>query len=328
VNYSGATASNPGGSNPEGEGPSQAIDNNVNTKWLDFNIQPLIIDFGQNTLVDSYTFATANDVNTRDPIGWDFSGSNNNSTWVELNSQYNYDTPLSRFTYLPYFSITDTGDQGIMGIQGTQGASGATGDREGATNGSPDVLTNDQAFRYLNGYGDLKNAFGTDIEAAKNHWIQFGYNAGRTIPGVAGAAGQAGATGPRGNTGPSGDIGNGGTYDLTTRTTSASSSTTTFATVMTSNSLPPGTYLITSHSVQTGASGGRGNYRFLNNSTNATFGQLRNIWVPWTGIRFPYYMFGISTLTTTGTFSYQHARFTTSGSITFLNGDLVCLRIA
>ena len=105
VNYSSAVASNPGGLSYVGEESSKAIDNNVNTKWLDVNVQPLIIDFGQNTLVDSYTFSTANDFESRDPVSWTFSGSNDNSTWVELHSATNYATPTARNTYLPYFSL-------------------------------------------------------------------------------------------------------------------------------------------------------------------------------------------------------------------------------
>lgn len=106
VNYTNAVATNPGGSNPGGETPNYAIDNNVNTKFLDFNKGPLVIDFTRNTLITEYTFATANDGSDRDPISWQFYGSNDNSTWVLLDTQTNYATTQARYTYQNYFTIT------------------------------------------------------------------------------------------------------------------------------------------------------------------------------------------------------------------------------
>ena len=140
-------------------------------------------------------------------------------------------------------------------------------------------------------------------------------------PGTTGSQGPVGAQGAQGN------IGTGGTFGFTSRTTSLSTTSATYQTVMTSSSLPPGTYLITHSSVQTGESGGTGNYRLLNNSTGVVFGALTDIFYPFAHIRFPMFMFGISILTTTGTFSYQFAD-SSSGSITFLLGNLLCLRIA
>lgn len=45
--------------------------------------------------------------------------------------------------------------------------------------GPPEKLTDEQAKCYLNNYVDLKNAFGTDLNAAKNHWINYGKKEGR-----------------------------------------------------------------------------------------------------------------------------------------------------
>ncbi len=56
VSYTSATASNSGGNNPSGEGPANAIDNNTSTKWLDFNIQPLVIDFGSTRTANAISF--------------------------------------------------------------------------------------------------------------------------------------------------------------------------------------------------------------------------------------------------------------------------------
>ena len=39
VSWNGSVvATNPGGSNPTGEEPQKAVDNNTATKWLDFNM--------------------------------------------------------------------------------------------------------------------------------------------------------------------------------------------------------------------------------------------------------------------------------------------------
>ena len=107
VDYSTATASNPGGSNDSTHYPSKAIDNLTTTKWLDHSRKPLFIDFGKNTRVSDYTFATGNDVPDRDPVSWQFSGSYDNTTWTTLDTQTNYPTPTARQTYLSYFPIVN-----------------------------------------------------------------------------------------------------------------------------------------------------------------------------------------------------------------------------
>lgn len=89
ISLTGATATNPGGSNPVGEEPSKAIDGSTATKWLDGNILPLVVDFGANKRVvaNAFRFATANDEIGRDPIQWALEGSNDNSTWFSLHTQ-------------------------------------------------------------------------------------------------------------------------------------------------------------------------------------------------------------------------------------------------
>ncbi len=106
VSFAGATATNPGGSNPAGEEPSKAIDGNTNTKWLDANILPLVIDFGVGgqKVADSFRFATANDATNRDPLQWVVEGSNNNSTWTALHTQgTNASITASRLTFTQFF---------------------------------------------------------------------------------------------------------------------------------------------------------------------------------------------------------------------------------
>lgn len=108
VDYSAAIATAPTASSPELERPPKAIDNDVNTKFLDFNKAGwLYIDFGHTTLVNQYTIATANDFPERDPVSWVFAGSNDNTfqTYTILDSRTNYPTTDNRFTYLPYFPV-------------------------------------------------------------------------------------------------------------------------------------------------------------------------------------------------------------------------------
>ena len=106
ISTTGATATNPGGSNPVGEEPAKAIDGSVDFKWLDYNIQPLVIDFGVSVRVvaDAFRFATANDEIGRDPLQWAVEGSNDNTTWTSLHTQStNADVTTSRKTYTPLF---------------------------------------------------------------------------------------------------------------------------------------------------------------------------------------------------------------------------------
>ena len=105
VDYSGAVATNPCGDNPFNEQPPNAIDNNVQTKMLDFFKGSLVVDFGTQRTCNNYTWATANDENARDPISWIFYGSNDVINWVQLSVVTNYATTTSRMTYLPSFGV-------------------------------------------------------------------------------------------------------------------------------------------------------------------------------------------------------------------------------
>jgi hypothetical protein len=107
VDYSTATASNPGGATMGQDTVIRTIDGLTTASWNDYNKKPIVIDFGKNTRVSDYTFATATDVADRDPISWVFSGSNDNSSWTILDTQTNYQTPTARQTYLSYFPVVN-----------------------------------------------------------------------------------------------------------------------------------------------------------------------------------------------------------------------------
>ncbi|MBM3862553.1 MAG: hypothetical protein FJ385_01180 [Verrucomicrobia bacterium] len=105
VRISGATASNPGGNFPGSESPAQANDNDVSTKWLDFNIQPLVLDFGTAVNANGYRWATANDSDGRDPVSWRVEGSTNGTSWAVLDQKMNQTVTSSRSTYLTNIAL-------------------------------------------------------------------------------------------------------------------------------------------------------------------------------------------------------------------------------
>ncbi|MDB4687690.1 discoidin domain-containing protein [Akkermansiaceae bacterium] len=75
------TVSNPGGNSPAGEGVSKVIDGDPGTKWLDFNKEGLVFDFGSQTNITAYRWTTANDEPSRDPVSWSLEGSNDGTNW-------------------------------------------------------------------------------------------------------------------------------------------------------------------------------------------------------------------------------------------------------
>lgn len=93
----GATATNPGGSSPFLEGPPNAVDDNPNTKWLDFNKGALVLDFGTTVTVDGHGLTTANDTPDRDPVSWILEGSLDGASWVLLDTVSGFPTPTDRF---------------------------------------------------------------------------------------------------------------------------------------------------------------------------------------------------------------------------------------
>jgi autotransporter-associated beta strand protein len=94
--WTAATAvSNPDGDNPGGEGPPNANDNNLGSKWLDFNKGALVYDFGSKTRFDEYNWATANDSDERDPLRWKIEGSDDNSIWTMLDDKTGTDQSVT-----------------------------------------------------------------------------------------------------------------------------------------------------------------------------------------------------------------------------------------
>ena len=80
---------------PDGEGPENAVDGNLETKWLDwragFNANKkqreavyLEFNFKSPRKVSGYAWYTANDFPERNPASWRFLGSNDGENWIEL----------------------------------------------------------------------------------------------------------------------------------------------------------------------------------------------------------------------------------------------------
>jgi hypothetical protein len=95
VDLTGITVTNPGGSSPSGEEAFRAFDQNVNTKWLDFNIQPLVVQFPDLTLTTAWAYVTANDADERDPVRWLLEGSLDGANWTTVHYQRNSDAVIT-----------------------------------------------------------------------------------------------------------------------------------------------------------------------------------------------------------------------------------------
>ena len=69
-------ASNPNGTTPVSQQPSNLFDDDLNSKWLDSNVgggtSTLVIELFVPTAVLSYELVTANDQPSRDPREWTF----------------------------------------------------------------------------------------------------------------------------------------------------------------------------------------------------------------------------------------------------------------
>lgn len=111
ITMSEATVSNPGGSNPSGEEPFRSVDGDTETKWLDFNGEPLVFSFPEPVTVDAYQFVTANDFPDRDPARWTLEGSDDGEIWVVLDRQArNYPISKRRFEASLPFALPATPD--------------------------------------------------------------------------------------------------------------------------------------------------------------------------------------------------------------------------
>ena len=117
------------GWSPEGnEGSLKIIDNDINTKFL---INPYVNDlymqqeFAEPRVVNKYSLTSANDAAARDPKAWVLTGSNDGTTWEELDSregesfssryltrEYNVDNDVAYKYYR--LSVTENNGDGLF----------------------------------------------------------------------------------------------------------------------------------------------------------------------------------------------------------------------
>jgi photosystem II stability/assembly factor-like uncharacterized protein len=103
----GTTVTNPGGDNPEEEGPANLVDGDADTKWLDHNFNAdnsqttgsstIIIDAGEDVSFEGYEWVTANDDPERDPISWSVSGSDDGENWTLIDEASDQEIDEGRF---------------------------------------------------------------------------------------------------------------------------------------------------------------------------------------------------------------------------------------
>ncbi len=125
VSLTGATAANSSGNpgdSPGGEQPQQSIDLNTGTKWLNWNgavpgpgvvARGIDFHFPAAVTIDDYTFYTANDADTRDPVSWEFYGGVDDNDdgvveqWVLLDYRIDNPTPTLRYTLAGSFTLPE-----------------------------------------------------------------------------------------------------------------------------------------------------------------------------------------------------------------------------
>ncbi|MEN8773779.1 MAG: discoidin domain-containing protein [Akkermansiaceae bacterium] len=101
-----SAVANPGGDSPAGEGAANIIDGNDFTKWLDFNRQPLVFDFGSPTAIDAYSLTTGGDAPERDPVRWIIEGSDDGSSWTLVDNISSFDFPVTEVRNASFQAIS------------------------------------------------------------------------------------------------------------------------------------------------------------------------------------------------------------------------------
>ncbi len=113
VHYDSTTTTSGGQAYPSGEAPNLAVDQNVLSKWLDYRLKEsatadavwVAVEFSEAKTVTKYEWYTANDASERDPAAWRLQGSNDNSTWVDLDVQSGFSATTDRQTSAGVWTI-------------------------------------------------------------------------------------------------------------------------------------------------------------------------------------------------------------------------------
>ena len=89
------------GGKENGEGSPKLIDNNINTKFLNSNLDQIgytfhwQFEYFQPQIINAYTMTTGNDAPGRDPKNWDMLASNDGINWVTLDTKDDYIFPTT-----------------------------------------------------------------------------------------------------------------------------------------------------------------------------------------------------------------------------------------
>ncbi len=122
-----ASATNPGGNNPWTEKPSNLLDDNIHSKFLDFNIRPVEFTFNVGVSPMSYEWVTGNDFPERDMLSWRLEGNffATDADWTTLHTVSNYDTTQNRKTVVgPFLLFEQKGKKYTAADGSTQFAAG------------------------------------------------------------------------------------------------------------------------------------------------------------------------------------------------------------
>ncbi|SEE54330.1 ThuA domain-containing protein [Jiangella alba] len=80
--------------NPPNEDAPKLVDGNVNTKWLGFvRTAQITVRLTEAAAVNQYALSSANDSAGRDPQDWTLQGSNDGTTWTDIDRRTNEDFP-------------------------------------------------------------------------------------------------------------------------------------------------------------------------------------------------------------------------------------------
>lgn len=95
---------------PSGEGASNVIDGNTNTKYLNFDRASagFTIKLDQGRVIEKFTITTANDYSPRDPSKFSLFGSNDGVTWTTIASNQSITLSDSRYTTSSDIVVTNT----------------------------------------------------------------------------------------------------------------------------------------------------------------------------------------------------------------------------
>jgi hypothetical protein len=101
--------------------PSKLIDQDINTKFLDFNTQPVVFAYSSGVSVISYEWVTGNDATARDMISWRLEGKHfaTDAAWTTVHTVSNYGTTQSRSSVVgPFFFNVCMCNPGYTGPDG------------------------------------------------------------------------------------------------------------------------------------------------------------------------------------------------------------------